>query len=181
MRLFISLEVPEDIRKNIIIAKDKLGINGKIKWVPIGNIHITIKFLGGVQDGLLEDIKAKIRNAAKDTVPFDVSVRGIGTFGRPPRVVWAGIDRGKIQLIDLMKKMDASLSCIRQEDFKPSPHITIGRIRSSEPGSMPLQPFEKEMFGEFVADSVHLMESTLSKDGPSYSCMETFRFGANES
>lgn len=176
MRLFVALPIPENIKDGLIEEQNKLkGSIADASWVNRENIHITLKFIGETETDL-ERIKSSIRSCIGENLGQEITVEGTGTFGRPPRVVWAGISKGRESLSDIMRCLDKSLGSHSQE--KPVPHITLCRLRSS--AKSPLVS-SKKAFGSFVASEILLMQSKLSSQGPAYSVVESFRIGSNGS
>ena len=61
MRLFLGIDLPDNVKENISLVRDKfIGVRGKIKWVPKENLHVTLKFLGDVDENKIENIREKL-------------------------------------------------------------------------------------------------------------------------
>jgi 2'-5' RNA ligase len=181
MRLFVALELPADVKASLAEVPEKLKHVGMdAKWIEPGDMHITLKFLGEVEDGMLPGVKAGIERAVRDVKPFGVSLEGAGTFGRPPRVVWVGTGKGKEKVTSLMRNLESGLGFIRKEGREPSPHLTLGRIRSCRDRQsldMAVEGIAKKAFGEFTVEEIELKKSVLTTKGPVYSTVGTFRLG----
>ena len=99
MRVFISVELPDEIKKKVAEAAAPLKeIESGIKWVEDRNLHITLKFLGWVEDRKIDNMIYLAEESAKGTGSFKLKFSGLGTFpgGSSPRVVWIGItERGE--------------------------------------------------------------------------------------
>jgi len=184
MRLFVALELPEQLRIAIASVKGAFdGVGMQAKWTPQENMHVTLKFLGEVDEKALPHVKRCVTEAAASVEPFDVAVEGAGSFGRPPRVVWAGIAEGAEQAASLMRKLEESLSFIVKEEREPSPHMTVARVAScadSERFFQALATMKAKRFGSFHAHCIALKRSVLTPDGPVYSTVEKFPLGVGE-
>src|ERR1700685_2960130 len=112
MRLFIALDIEEQIRSRIARFIDEVRVLAPdARWVRPESLHITLKFIGEQS----EDEAAKLRLAleAIKATKFDVTIRGFGFFPNPraPRVFWIGVDGGPA-LTSLATAVDASLASL---------------------------------------------------------------------
>jgi len=182
MRLFIALELPEQIRECIALTNNAFSsMDIEAKWVPTGNMHITLKFLGEVAENALAKVKQCITDAVANVESFDVTIEGTGSFGRPPRVVWAGVGEGREEIAAVMRSLENALSFIMKESREATPHMTIARIASCADVKRFMECIEDmktRRFGSFRAESIALKKSVLKPEGPVYSTIETFKFGA---
>lgn len=144
-----------------------------VAWVGADNLHITLKFLGGVEDTRLPDVADAV-GAAVDVRAFDVEVRGLGAFPTPirPRVIWAGAADGP-GFAELAADVDRALVVLGfpPEERGFTPHVTLGRVR--EPRRDPalasaLTAGATRPFGMLRVARVSLMRSDLSPRGPRY-------------
>jgi 2'-5' RNA ligase len=134
MRLFIAIELPEEVRKMLAgLRRDMAGL----RWVPREQLHLTLLFLGEVGEGELEMLYralGQIRFA-----PFSLKFTRPGSFPRsgPPRVLWFGI-AGHPALEQLALRVKATVSAcgIALEERPFHPHITLARIRQPEAGTL---------------------------------------------
>ena len=88
MRLFIAVDITNQVRKKIDqIQQDlqkKTGLKkGSVKWVRPDLIHLTLKFLGEVRDEAVTEVCRIVKETAEDHPAFEMTVRDLGTFGRP--------------------------------------------------------------------------------------------------
>jgi 2'-5' RNA ligase len=180
MRLFIAVDLPEDIKKKITsIINEIKAKDTDVKFVELENLHITLKFLGEVGDEKKEEINNILSSVAAKFNTFEVETDGLGYFGTPNfiKVLWLGLSSGKEKLIELIKELDNKLNYIRPNEYQPSPHITLGRVQSGKNREVLLKVIEKyrntEM-GKFTAEKIVLKQSTLTRDGPVYTDLNTF-------
>lgn len=176
----LSYELKQALSKIIDVCKQT---QADVKWVKPENIHITLKFLGGITEEQIELVKKQLSNIAMAINSFYMELRGAGTFPekRIPRIIWIGIDKGKEDLIKCVDLIEKSLCKIgfKKEDRIFTPHITIGRVRS--PKNVPLlknklNEYENISFGNCLAKEMTLMKSELSREGSTYTAIAKFSF-----
>ena len=97
MRCFIAVDIDGGVRSGIADLQDELRRTAdlkksEVKWVDPGNIHLTLKFLGEVRDREISDVCRIVGEVAEKHKRFSVEIENVGTFGRPVRVVWAGVN-----------------------------------------------------------------------------------------
>ncbi|WP_297437889.1 RNA 2',3'-cyclic phosphodiesterase [Thermococcus sp.] len=180
MRAFIAIEVSDEVRDNLIKAQERVGNkSAKIKFVESENLHVTLKFLGEIDEALAEEVKKALAEIARRHKKHRVRVKGIGVFPNPNyvRVIWAGIENDKeITAIanDVEREM-RRLGFKKDKDFVA--HITIGRVkfvRDKVKLAMALKDLANEDFGEFDVEAVDLKKSTLTPKGPIYETVARF-------
>src|SRR3989338_5342197 len=135
MRTFIAIELSEEIRNTLAQIQSHLKYaSADVKWVEKDNIHLTLKFLGEVDEERCEKIKSILDEIASQTKQFEISLKDLGAFPKIdyPRVVWVGLDKGITESKELAERIDAALSEIGfQKETRPfAAHLTIGRVRS---------------------------------------------------
>ncbi len=182
IRSFIAVDIPEAVRENLDGLLGKLKTNqADVKWVKSKSIHITLKFLGDVEEMQLPQIKEIMGNVAKNIQPFTVSIEGTGAFpnDRRPRVLWVGVRKGSETLIRLAADIDSQLAAIGFEREKQSysPHLTLGRVRSPKKIDSVIDMMHSMTFhaGEFLNENILLMKSDLRPDGAVYTVMEKIK------
>jgi len=185
VRTFIAVELAPFVKDRLLVFQEKLrGSGAKVKWVRKNNLHLTIKFLGDMDLEKANDISNEIIASVEDIEPFALSVRGAGSFPKgegPPRVVWAGLDGDMARLEKIYESLNERLSRfgIPHEKRRFSPHITIGRVKSSS-GSRELKKLLSEnsdnLFGEIEVSELVFMMSELTSQGPVYSALARVPF-----
>jgi 2'-5' RNA ligase len=187
MRLFIALDIPDDIRQRI--ARFVEGVSGfapDAKWVGPETFHITLKFIGEKSAEDAERIKQVLRTIK--AAPVTASFRGYGFFPSPnkARVFWTGIhaDSHLAQLASSVDHTTATLG-IPRESAPFTPHLTLARARgSSLRGAFThmhekLQALAEPEFGTMTATEFFLYESKLSPKGAHYTKLERFALSAS--
>jgi 2'-5' RNA ligase len=126
-RMFVALELPEACRETL--AALAVGIRG-VRWLPAEQLHLTIAFLGEVEAGVEEPLRARLMGVG--VAPFYLSIRGVGTFGGAnPSVIWAGVGSGHPRLFALHKHIhDALFAAGLNPELRAfHPHITVARAK----------------------------------------------------
>jgi 2'-5' RNA ligase len=162
MRVFVAVEVTDRAtRERIGTFRQSAGGAGKA--VELHNLHFTLRFLG--------EITEESARAAADALksvrfrPFNVALRGAGSFGRPPRVVWAGTDPdGSRELLRLAGAVNDAVGGRADKPFRP--HLTILRIKKGQ--SIDISGYDGYEWGVQHVDAIKLKRSVLGRTGPAY-------------
>jgi RNA 2',3'-cyclic 3'-phosphodiesterase len=179
MRTFIAIELPQDIKDAISRLQSKLKATGAdVKWVSPSNIHLTLKFLGEIDEKTRDATIEVMQEIASDISTFSIKLGSIGAFPgiRSPRVIWIGLSQGHDQVKTIAQMLENELEAcgLAKENREFSSHITIGRIRSLKnkdalaAGISKLGGPVTENPGEFLAGKITLFKSTLTPQGPIY-------------
>jgi len=180
IRAFISVNLTPEIKEKIGEAERDFDMNG-VKLVDPSLIHVTLKFLGNIDEGKVDEIEAALR---KVTVkPFHAEFKSLGGFpnSRSPRVIWIGAEGDFTELNKQVEALMEELGFEREGRF--SPHVTIGRIKFPAPEQKQKLPglFEKYTnygAGGMLVDSIYLMKSTLSPKGPKYDVLKEIKLAS---
>ena len=179
MRLFISIEVPEAVKKELAVVQGRLrGAGVDASWTRAEGMHLTLKFLGEVSEQQVPGIMSNLRKAAEGTGPLGFSVSGVGTFPNPikARVVWIGLggDIEKLTRLQVAVEKAMVLLGTAREERKFTPHLTLGRIkfiRSRDRWTKTLAEVKDISLTGFEATSVSLIKSELKPSGAVYTDM----------
>lgn len=176
MRLFLAIHLSDEIRTAVAAVQERLQATGAaVRWSPPEQFHLTVKFLGDLDDALLPDIEYYSEWLAGEYSSFRFRVRGVSVFpkrGPDIRTIWIGLSDGG----DGWK----ALASKAQEAFVPFgvpqeqglvPHITLGRVKG--PSGMDdlkaaLAAEAQTDCGEQSADELTLVQSTLDPRGAIY-------------
>lgn len=184
MRTFIAIELPKEIRDGLAKLQDKLRTSGAdVKWVEPNNIHLTLKFLGEIDEQKLDKIKSILENLAKEQTQFCIRISSIGAFPRisSPRIIWVGIDKGDSETKEIVKLLEGKIG-IPKEDRPFSSHITIARTRSGfnldklYVGLKSLENNFEMKDSQFKVTKITLFKSTLTPKGPLYETLREINF-----
>ena len=173
-RAFIAVEVPVSVELEDF-SKAVKDTDAPLKIVPLANIHITLKFLGDIDEGLVPEIENVIKNAITDIQPFTMKLKGAGAFPNLNRisVIWAGMENADA-LGEIAEKIDSGLKPLgfEPERRKFSPHVTIARVKDSKNKDKLVDVitlFQNTEFGEVPINKIILKKSVLTPQGPIYS------------
>jgi len=130
-RTFVALNLPAEVKASVAERRRALPPTPRgLRWAAADQLHLTLAFLGDVDDDGLAAVRAAARSAAADHAPFDADLRGHGAFpnaGRA-RVAWLGWGAGADAVIALRATLVRTLA--RAADRRPfSPHVTLARAR----------------------------------------------------
>jgi 2'-5' RNA ligase len=178
VRTFVAVLLPEGLRRRIHEAAAPLRaeVDG-VSWVREENLHVTLRFLGGVAPGALEGIAAALAEACAAVPAFTVAVEGLGGFpsARVPRVLWAGVGPGAGPLMHLHGRVEAALArCGIAPEARPfHPHVTLGRARDPRrPPRLPPDPAGSlAALGTTRVEAVDLVRSQLHPAGARYTSL----------
>ena len=184
IRSFLAFELPPEIREKIgevSIELQKLTL--PVRWVKVTNIHLTIIFLGYVDEDKIDDIKEKVNLVVKRFSIFKTRLNGIGVFPnwRKPRVIWIGLGEEIERLSTLREELQTGLKVL---GFKPekrpfAPHLTIGRFKGLLDRDEELKSI-LDRYHDLSGDLQYLNElvlfkSDLKPDGPVYTKMASWQ------
>ena len=182
MRLFVALEIPSVVRKNLATLLAELrAITKEPRWVRPENLHITLKFLGEVAEGKLEGVRSELhRIRSESAVALEFSGLGFFPNDKHPRVFWAGI-QASANLKTLAADIDGALEKhgILCEKRQFSPHLTLARF---ERGRLPetlrtaIATNAQRGFGSLRTSEFRLIHSKLKPSGAEYTTLERFQF-----
>ncbi len=182
MRLFVAIDVPEETRRELreLIGKFAPICHGA-RWVNVEGLHVTLKFIGHVDDALVPQIKEALSGIERQR-PISIAFREFGFFPneRHPRVFFAGIQADK-ELEPLAKEVEKRLAPLRiaKEERAFRPHLTLARFKTNE-GLVQLREkitsLASQDFGGSAVREFYLYESVLKSSGAVYTKLSTHRF-----
>lgn len=175
MRSFIAVKISSQQRRKIAdLIGDLRASEARVKWVRPENMHITLKFLGEVDERKLPEIFDSFEKSLTNAQAFAFNLKDIGCFPniRRPRVIWVGIERGKDELKILANTVDNFMAEFGFEREKRgfSAHLTIGRVRDTYGIETVTGRFDGTNFNteSCVIDEVVFFQSILKREGPTY-------------
>jgi 2'-5' RNA ligase len=147
----------------------------KVSWVKTGNIHLTLQFLGYVEEPVVPKISSALESVAARHGAFELPVRGAGAFPNVnrPRVLWVGCRDQAGKLRALAGAVQAAMEPLgfQPERREFSAHLTLGRIKAPRPDAAltrALDSLKDNDFGTLRVEAFHLFESQLHPDGSIY-------------
>ncbi len=188
MRCFIAIALPAAIREALAALQIRLQSLGRaVRWVPPERIHLTIKFLGEVEEGQVTAVRDAITSVAARYTPFELAVSGTGCF--PPtgrvRVIWTGIPDLPPPLLACQQEGERVWA---QLGFAPEtrrfrPHLTLGRVREDRSSGRIRAVVEQQgdfTAGRFLANELILFQSVLLPTGPTYTVLARAPLGQQD-
>ncbi|MBU3918512.1 RNA 2',3'-cyclic phosphodiesterase [Patescibacteria group bacterium] len=180
-RVFIAVNLPEEIKEKLFSFGKKYQ-SLPAKWVEKENIHITVLFLGNLDDNQLFETIQNTKQILKNHKPFLVEIEQL-TYGPdnkiPPKMIWAKVKKNK-EFSCLKNDIENALFDLPEYKYKTkegksfSPHITIARIESFKFRALPNNPeIDIPLNMQFEINSIDIMESVLTKKGPEYTILES--------
>jgi 2'-5' RNA ligase len=180
IRAFIAVNlassVVEEIAKVQAALRTVSDDTGTVRWTRVENMHLTLKFLGDIEQDHVAPILTRLRRVVRGRPAFQVEARQLGGFPnlKRPRVIWAGLSADG--LTALSKDLETTLLELHfpaeKRDFHP--HVTLGRVRSQRGWDqvLPLvQHYQHTSFGTSVIDQVRLYRSDLRPTGAIYTAL----------
>lgn len=175
LRLFISVNINDkQIKSALADVQSHLDFKG-VKLVDPDLFHFSLHFLGDTSENLIPQLSQVISSVK--SAPFTISLQGVGVFPslQKIKVIWAGVSEGATELQSIKNQLDEPLEklgfTVEKRPF--TPHLTIGRVKFVDSAQKPalqkiLLENQAKKLGSQQALSIHLMQSTLKPEGPSY-------------
>lgn len=183
IRAFIAIDLTDDIRSGLDQVSNKLRQrldDIPVRWVPVKNIHLTLKFLGEVSLANLEILKKILQSEAANHRLLEVSIGGLGAYPnlRRPRVIWIGVEAPP-ELAALQRGIEIEMARIgyARENRPFSPHLTLGRVsRTASPQDTrrigeALEALKVGFLGLVCIREIQLYRSDLKPNGAIYTCL----------
>ena len=183
-RLFVSLPVPAKVRKAIADIARELDAqmpSEAVRWTPMEQIHVTLKFLGKVDSSAVPELERALKASVDGIEAFELHLADLGAFPsrRNPRVIWMGLAGDLEVLLRLQTQVLQAVArwSEKEENRKFTPHLTIGRVREPQRQiSAALEAASAPEFKPWRAEQVLLMRSQLSPHGATHTVVREFAF-----
>ncbi len=188
MRLFVSVSIPEEIKKYIQALFEKASVPTSIRLIPPESLHLTLKFLGDVDLSKMLDIQQSLKEIARRHPSLSLHLGGAGVFPHisKPQVFWVGV-RGDIEKLKaLVADLEGAfaLQGFMKENRAYEPHLTVARLkndflRKGRASFMTVTGqfctlFASFQSSDFIVKEFHLMESHLGSQGSKYKIIQSF-------
>jgi 2'-5' RNA ligase len=176
MRAFIAIELSPEIKQGIAKVQEALRKAGaNAGWTRPEGIHLTLKFLGEVEESRVDEIRNALAFAVGTKDKLSLAIAGAGAFPnvKTPRVLWLGVT-GDVEKLGLLQVVveDAMVKLgFEREERTFSPHLTLARIKFPKPRDNWQQKIEgirDVKIGAFEAAHISLMKSELKREGAVY-------------
>ena len=178
MRAFLAIDLPENLKEKIFAFSRKIARQGEVKLVEKENLHLTLLFLGEINEGEKRKVVGVLESLGRlGEIKLRLDKVEFFPDRKKPHGIWIKVEGEKEKLFALYKRivegvLRAGIK-LAEKELRFSPHITIGRMRKK----MELTGLEgKEGLEgqEFVAEKIAFFQSELSAKGPKYSKIAEF-------
>jgi 2'-5' RNA ligase len=180
VRLFVALNLPDDVRARIaheVIDPLRPLLRG-VRWVRDDMLHVTLAFLGERNEAEAREAHAVVREVAGSRGPLQVTLSGLGVFpnAAKPRVLWLGLaDPNPVRELHRVFERERARLGVPAEGRAYHPHVTLGRVAPNGEatvsedleGALAAVDFEASV----MLSSLDLMRSELSAAGPRYATL----------
>jgi len=152
----------------------------RARWVDPGQMHLTLRFLGEVSEGRVDELAVAL--GLVDGAPCEVAVEGVGHFGRPARVLWAAL-APEAPLQALAQRVEAAVQAAgfpaAEHPFRP--HVTLARLRSTPPHRVRafLERHASLRSAPFPVDRFDLVRSERTEAGAVHVLLRTYPLRAS--
>ena len=185
-RLFVGLVFPEPVREYLRRRCREWQESHALRGGRFArDFHVTLKFLGNVEEGHIAGVAKALEDAYTPFVAFPVTAGPLGAFPSPARVsvFWWGIGEGNSELVECAARTEDALDGVGFErERRPFvPHITLSRFRrtpdlreciASE--NTRIETGEATAFPPFTATELALIESELRPQGALYTPLVSY-------
>lgn len=176
LRLFVAIALPEEVLQRVAAFQREwqTGVRGGfIRWTPVEQVHLTLRFLGDIPAVAVPEVEAALRRACHGAEGFDLTADGCGGFPdtRQPRVLWIGVSGAVESVAQLQRRVvDATHAWGEIEPRPFRAHLTLGRVKAAPPAvlreiSRRLTTQPGGRLGSWHVNEVRLMRSELSPTG----------------
>jgi 2'-5' RNA ligase len=180
MRVFIAIPLPESCLSMLSKMQKRLReCHADVRWTSVTSMHLTLKFLGDIDPGILTDLAGILKIAARQTDRFHLRLSGVGSFpdGKNPRILWCGILDETESLARLQANIENTCTSLgfSSEDRPFRPHLTLGRVKSRRN----LKTLTASLGAgtdqecDFDVDHFNIYKSVLKPQGAVYTILET--------
>lgn len=185
MRAFIAVDIPGDIKDLLETAgKQFIGLDLDSRLVKRHQYHLTLNFLGDIQERMADTVIEVIKKITASQKPFFIELSGWGVFPnfKKPSVLWIGVAEGRIFCEGLSENISADLIGfgLAPEKKKFIPHLTMARFKSDRNAGCLYQAMKENRIDlpkmRFQADHMTLYKSTLAVDGAVYEAIARQHF-----
>jgi len=185
IRAFLAVDLPDTLRPQLALVQGELKkSNADVRWVQVGNIHLTLKFFGNVPDAEIDPITQAARESAESQAPFQLQVTNAGAFPnmKSPRVIWVGLGGDVIPLAQMYHKLEKAFAALGHlpEGRAFNPHLTLGRVKSPVNRhrlALALEKLPPLNWPPFQVNEIILFKSTLTPQGSIYTPLAVIPLG----
>lgn len=176
MRCFVAIELTDEVRRNVGKLQESLRSLPGVRWTRPKSVHLTVKFLGNIDDQLVPDICRALDETTASHEAFDLEIEGVGCFPprANPRIIWVGAkDDPPGALVRCVGDVEQAMAKLGfpPESRPYTPHATIGRVNDRGGGQKIRERLAKEQGfrpGGLLIEELVLFRSDLRPAGAVY-------------
>ena len=175
-RAFICVDFPEEVIVEVARIEELLNKKKFIgKVTELENLHLTLKFLGEMEENKLSLLKERLSNIKNQKFNLTLLPMGIFPDVNNPRIMWVGIKKEE-KLFELQRKIDESTIDLSNESMSFAAHLTLGRIKLIKNKKEFLKQFEEIKIEDlnFKIKKFALFKSKTMREGPRYEILEEY-------
>jgi 2'-5' RNA ligase len=164
IRAFVAMTFPVAVTRKIAdeIDRQRKTVTAKVAWVPPANLHVTMRFLGSIDENLIDGALApRLKKVAARHQPFEARAKGFGAF---PNVLWVGVESDGLVKLQREVEVVAVELGLAKEERAFHPHITVGRVKDGQVGEWS----SATEFGAATLNEMVVYESRTHKSGAEY-------------
>ena len=186
VRVFIAIKLPEEVRSQAAahLASLRASVREvRVSWQRADNLHLTLKFLGEIEQARIPSLSQASMRAAEHSQSFKLTIEGTGAFPSRglPRVLWLGVvdSTGALSHLQTRLEEECAGEGFKREERPFSPHLTVGRVRAPQ-GAHELGRLHREKgfnSAEFEVNEIYLMRSELGPGGSRYTVISRHELG----
>src|SRR5690242_9994422 len=173
LRLFVGIALPPELKLSLSLIAT--GVPGA-KWVDAGNYHLTLRFIGEIDEGQAEDVDAALSRIRGPR--FDVALATVGHFGL--RQLWVGVERNEA-LQHLHDKIESALTRLGlpPDERRYTPHVTLARLKGTSESRVQAYLSQHALYRAppFRVEHFSLIASYLTKSGAIYEDQADYSLG----
>ena len=182
IRSFVAIELSPDTKAQIKELQDELKAStADVRWVRTEGMHLTLKFLGEIQEEKIPEIADVLKQCSGETGRFNLTIHSLGAFPNEtnPKVIWIGVEDDSGRLRTAQQSIEKGLAAMGFKEEKRSftPHLTLGRLKSPKGRRAVGQRLEASRdcdCGISVVKEICLFKSDLKPSGAVYTKLKTF-------
>ena len=182
LRVFTAIQLPDAVIRKIVSACGRFAGSSGLKWVEPSGLHLTLNFVGDVEDREIPNLCTAFARNLDNLDPFPIQLQGMGAFPNfdRPRVLWLGVVEGEEPLVELNRRFRDIIEeygFVQEKRF--TPHVTLARTQKSNLAPNEItrmqQHFDRLNLDRFRASEVVVFNSLLEKKGPTYVRLSTMK------
>jgi len=180
IRAFVAVPIESQVIDRISAALAELKMLGLgVRWTPAANIHLTLKFLGDIDETCVDRIAGALEHPLQLFPRFTINAKGLGVFPdlRRPRVLWVGLIGAQLAALVSVVELNLQRLGFAAEQRTFTPHLTIGRWRQSDRAPKTLghllESWKDYPFGATGVNEVILFRSVLNSAGAAHIRLKT--------